>query len=387
MSDLLDPRTGLPFAPSASGMFRFLNCRGSWKMELPYIMAGEVEENSPESESGICIHKWLELHEVGKHSEQELTDDELEMAEKCLEQQAQIVVDNAPFTQLFTEQRLTLWKGFRLLLSGQMDVMVRAWKKLVIIDYKTGFDRVKPNCDQLKSLAMLAIANLPASEEIEEVELWIVQPFFGKPQKYTMRIAEIEEYYQSIIDPLDNAGNYDDLSPSYESCKHCRAKAHCHAVYEQVLDMELVSDSIELENLSQSLATPTLAEMYRKLPLVKKIIEAIEEAVFEKLCNGEAVEGLEIKIDTPRLGEVENVWMRQWLTMNNHIGKSGRANKGTVALAKSAWDKASKKLVKTTTYDKRSWIDSRLALHALEASLTHQQLLRVAGKIVEVESK
>jgi len=384
MSDILDPRTGLPFAPSASGIGRLLACRGSWKKELPFIVAGE-SESSEDAEKGTRIHKWLELQIIGKQNEQELSETELDIANRCLEQQEAVIARNTPFLGLLTEQRLELWQGFQLLTSGQIDLLINCGSKLVIIDYKTGRNRIEADSPQMQSLAVLALHQL-GNEKVNEIELVIIQPLCGAARSHTMTASEINDWYNVIIDPLAQAEHCDDLSPSEDACKHCRALATCEAARQEVLDLELVSDLVELDNISASLTAGEIGLIYRKIPLVKKVIAAIENEVFSQLCKDPAsIEGLEIHIEKPRLSEVEKVWQRRWLEVNNQITESGRAKKGAVKLAEDAWQETAAMLVKTTTYERQSWIDARQALEAISASLTPEQLRAVAGKIVETK--
>lgn len=182
-----DPRQGLP---SASGLYRFRNCPGSYRMEREAIARNMAPpDDSEDAASGTRIHRWLETE--AEADWQALSYTEQQTAARCQSQARWLLADFAKrhgtidwelkeiryaVTAFGVAGQMTAlfpWIG-----SGQADRITSCGDHILILDYKTGRGDVTPAeaNDQLRGLAALVSHLRP-----ESVTVAIVAPMAGKP--------------------------------------------------------------------------------------------------------------------------------------------------------------------------------------------------------------
>jgi len=358
---MIDQRTGIEIAPSASGLERIALCPGSWEASIPYIANG-VRRETHDSERGTRIHAALEIGEYVVLAEEE------QAIYRELDGKRQAVLratfwDNIAEDVLF-EKRLTITGAEqKVIFSGQADAIYLSNSSAVIIDYKTGRGEVRKEGNlQMRGLAALAFANFA---HLSQVDVAIVQ--VGKTPIVERYFASNRgELYDWLFWLLDSTKN-GEKTPSVEACKYCPAAGNCK---EAMAACEEVGD----ENIE-------LADRLKRVALLKKIANRLEAEAFERLCeNPDCIEGVTLEIASPRISDCETVWRRMWLDTNGKL-KGGRAVKGANAEAEEAWKKAANALISTQMVERQVWTDKAQAEATLREVLTAAQYRRIAGRV------
>jgi len=388
-----DPRTGLPYAPSCSGLERLSLCPGSWEQELPFLTSETPSEKSEEASTGDKIH--LALEHWGTDLQPELSESEESVAIECRIQELESVAACRFGDEYFLarEYRIAKMDGATPILSGKADAIyldAEAPTKALILDYKTGGGAVKQgkNNIQLRGLAVLARVEWPT---LQQVTVGIIQPaIFDKAVLYSASDQEIDQYAEEVFVVAESATIPNaQLCPSTEACKYCKAFKTCPATRETVETIvSLVpAESNELakgeaKKVALALDGATLASFYEKVSIARKLCDAIEEEMFSRLtASPDAIPGYEMEEVKPRVSECESIWKRRWLEVNDLITDSGRAKKGANTQADAAWKEFAKTYITEKTYTRQAWTNIEEITEALKQSLTAQQYLTVAGRI------
>jgi hypothetical protein len=127
---------------------------------------------------------------------------------------------------------------------GTADAVIIAPPVLYVADFKTGRGVAVPvrrddgrvNL-QLGGYGLGALHSLPTglANEITSIELCVVQPALGLPQRTVMTTAEIHDFAADLIEIAERAT--DPLAPRLagEHCKYCRAAGDCPALRAKAL--------------------------------------------------------------------------------------------------------------------------------------------------------
>lgn len=369
----VDERNGLP---SASGLERIALCPGSWRLES----LCPRDEGGEDAASGTRIHAFLAGEDI------ELSDDELNLAKKCVNQAALLI---QPDFEKSVEQRL--WyrnaEGERLF-SGQSDVIARKDDVALVIDYKTGRGEVSASSEnlQLRGLAVLVKHNCPW---VQRVSVAIIQPLARKePVVCEYGLEELEQAEKQILSILEDARKSDaPLVPSESACKYCRAKTICPALRKTITtpQIEDMNNAKTLMAASSASLTPAdLGELVaHKVPLARMLCDALEKEAMARLCKDpDSVPGLTLDTETPRVTDSVKLWERSWLTANDKLTPAGRAKSGAGAEAKIASESAFSGLIETKLIERRSWTDKTKASETLKSALSPEQYREVSGKII-----
>jgi hypothetical protein len=127
---------------------------------------------------------------------------------------------------------------------GTADAVIIAPPVLYVADFKTGRGVAVPvrRADgrvnlQLGGYGLGALHSLPAglAHEITQIELVVVQPALGPPQRTVMTTAEIHDFAADLIEIAEAA--LDPLAPRFagEHCRFCRAAGDCPALRDRAL--------------------------------------------------------------------------------------------------------------------------------------------------------
>jgi len=127
---------------------------------------------------------------------------------------------------------------------GTADAVVLSPPILYVADLKTGRGHAVPvrrddgrvNL-QLGGYGLGALHSLPAglAHEITQIELVVVQPALGPPQRTIMTVAEVQDLAADLIEIAEAA--LDPAAPRIagDHCRFCRAAGDCHALRDRAL--------------------------------------------------------------------------------------------------------------------------------------------------------
>jgi len=145
--------------------------------------------------------------------------------------------------ELLLEQAFEL-SALSELYWGTADAVIIAPPTLYVADFKTGRGHAVPvrrpdgrvNL-QLGGYGLGALHSLPAglAHEITSIELVVVQPALGPPQRTVMTTAEVQDLAADLIEIAERA--QDPAAPRIagDHCRFCRASGDCPALRERAL--------------------------------------------------------------------------------------------------------------------------------------------------------
>lgn len=193
------------------------------------------------AESGRKVHAALAKLETGDNHanrplREALTLEERETYDACIVLQNRLIRQYfgetiPPDYQQMREQRY--WTQFTagdqtLQHSGAADLVCKAGKRLLIVDYKTlrGEVAASPRNPQLRDLACLAAGALAP---IDEVAVAIIQPSVEMEPKLTVYAkTDLETASRQMYARVAASNNPQSKRvPGEEQCKYCRAKSRC----------------------------------------------------------------------------------------------------------------------------------------------------------------
>ena len=279
--------------PSASGFSRIVKCAGSFNIEKKI-----PSKTSKEAESGTRIHKALtELIKTGKANIERLSEEEKKTFKDCYAQYAIVLKHWKKESEFLIEceERFWLHDGDKLLMSGEIDVLVLELKRALIVDFKSGFGE----CDlsdrnwQLRVEAVLAAKNYKG---LKEITVCIIQPKVqSTPLLCEYDKDDIEEAHKLILYHLEQVNNPEAKRIPGSQCHLCKARGICP---EARLAVEKVYDP--------SGWVPKVPEdKARRLDLFKlarKVMEE-EEGIYIKqlLADPEAIPGYRVMVGRKQL--------------------------------------------------------------------------------------
>lgn len=176
-------------------------------------------------------------------------------------------------------------------------VFVPSVRRLFIIDYKQGFQRVLAHSRQLYQYAtgFLFDDALPVSaDDLDAVTLVVLQPnTVGDPlDTHDTTPFEVWEYLQSLDEAIALAEQEDaPLVPGPVQCRYCDARALCPAVDKQVVQL-LDPEATDMDALPAEMPSVRvtdvehLAKVRRHAAMIKKYLSAVDEHCFELLRSG-----------------------------------------------------------------------------------------------------
>lgn len=216
-----DERGGFP---SASGLHRVVECRGSWGAErgMPETSIGDDWRDE-----GSTLHDFAEKGEVS-HT---LSDEQQWALRTALDLKEKFYEDFDIRGEVFKEKRLWAHKpNLTPLFSGKFDEAVIAEYFASICDYKFGRKPVPPariNV-QMLSYAVLLWLRWPGRERYAVA---IIQPRVEPELRFSAASYtpdELEEAYQHFLEVLTEADEPGQpRTPSYHACEYCRALHVC----------------------------------------------------------------------------------------------------------------------------------------------------------------
>jgi hypothetical protein len=294
-----DPRRGLP---SASSLHRLVNCPGSFRAAKDAIASGTTPpDDSDAAASGTRIHRWLETESDDDWAA--LSYDEQRTANLCMNQAGNVLADFAErhgeVTWLMRETRYAV-NAFGVLLyadsnmdrigSGQADVVARAEKNVLVIDYKTGRGDIAPADanDQLRGLAALV------GWGDDSVTVAIVAPLVGQPTVAVFDREALKAAKAWLVQTWLNAPEATETKAG-PWCQYCPARLACgtYAAHNTQTLAPLTQDGLPPDKIKEALFarayesnTATLAEMGERVKMLEWGATAIKAAIRRRLEEG-----------------------------------------------------------------------------------------------------
>lgn len=270
-----------------------------------------------DAESGTRIHAWLELP-LDKGPE--LSDAELETAEKCNEIECNLIshVFDCPLEdkarKVLREHRMWLTFG-DYKHSGKADVIHLYRDAAMVIDYKTGRNEAteSPRNLQLRDLAVLAASNLG----VKTVHVSIVQPWATmKPEICTYTVEDLMLACDEMRARVEDSNNpKSSRVPGATQCQYCRAKKTCPEFLRASLPHPAIKpdpDAYHPEAIKSGIMAMEGSRLGLFLGLVRLANETAEDEVRQRIARGESVEGWALKPgrETEKINDPQAVFNR-----------------------------------------------------------------------------
>lgn len=277
--------------PSASAVHRYAACPGSFLLEQ------QVPEEAPSSDAtmGNRIHAAL----AGEQVSPPLNEEENRIADYCSEQEAELVIKMYGGTLVEPMREVRLWatdEHQEETWSGKPDAVYLYHGRALVIDYKTGRNKVSAAEEnlQLRALAVLVHDMLSTSD----ITVAIIQPLAGPPTVCWYSGSDIAQASLEINALMRQVTLADQPRiPSAESCKYCRAKAICAEAREAALAPPLRNQPLDLtpDAIAATLTHETLSEFLRKAPQAEAVIDACRAEARRRIEQGDTIPGWRLK--------------------------------------------------------------------------------------------
>jgi hypothetical protein len=208
--------------------------------------------------------------------------------------------------ELLLEQAFEL-SALSELYWGTADAVIIAPPTLYVADFKTGRGVAVPvrrddgrvNL-QLGGYGLGALHSLPTglAHEITSIELCVVQPALGPPQRTVMTVAEVQDLAADLIEIAEAA-----LDPSApriagDHCRFCRAAGDCPALRERALSVAITEfNHVDDQGIVERLVSPPhlrpeeLGRILEGADLVDEWIAAVRAHAKSLADKGEEIPG------------------------------------------------------------------------------------------------
>lgn len=390
---------------SPSRRVRFKHCAGSIREESKYPEG----PSGPAAVDGTHTHTFLE-HCVKAHLANPLDFIGLEM----VDHEGEFVVDAERANRVavainYLRQRITpnmkveseIRVDPEFLIgrkgaSGTVDVLIYDpyAKEIEIIDYKDGIQPTDAR-EQLEQYAVGVLAGFKVPHNLftayHTVHLTVIQPklVWKNLEPITTVTFPVKYFLDDVVGSLAaelaNASAPDaPLTPGEKQCKYCRAKGGCTA-YAQFVMKEVnvmfapVETPTPLDLVQQSadknpatMDNAQLRQILEAAPLLRQLIEAVEEEAMRRLQAGQKVEGLKLVH-----GRGSRVWAHNEDEMAEKLVAMG-IPKGAIYETKLVSPAKAEKL----TWEKRDGSKNQLSKKQLER--LNEYITKMAGKLTVV---
>ena len=277
--------------PSASSVHRYAVCPGSFALEQTV----PAPPASPDATLGTRVHAWLEGDLIT------LTDEEQELADRCAEQEHQLVRDTfgVPSELLHPVREQRLWEINTAAWSGKADAIYVREGHALVLDYKTGRGDVEAATGnlQLRALAVLVFRTYPS---VTSVMVAIIQPLASRTPSVCRYETEHLNVASNEIDAIMLATGDADAPrrATPEGCKYCRAKGFCPEAQTVV---ETLPAAIQRDGREIVMSGDQVAQFLEAAQVAEGVIEAVRAKAKRMLEESEtAVPGWRLKAGAVR---------------------------------------------------------------------------------------
>ena len=192
---------------------------------------------------------------------------------------------------------------------GTADAVVLSPPTLYVADLKTGRGhavpvrrpdgRVNP---QLGGYGLGALHGLPAglANEITSIELCVIQPALGPPQRTIMTVAEVQDFAADLIEIAEAALDPEAARIAGEHCRFCRAAGDCPALRDKALiaarlefctpEAELV-EGFPVPPAPSTLTTAELGHVLEGAEIIDQWLAAVRAHAKSLADKGEEIPG------------------------------------------------------------------------------------------------
>jgi len=300
---------------SPSARHRWSRCPGSVREEARYPSDAST---SPAAIDGTHSHTLLEhcitdLKMAGEYVGQTLEDREgtfVVDAERA--KRVQVALDYItanPGDAVLAETRVDpQYLVGRADMRGTADVTIWAKTYIEIIDYKDGIAPVTDSGrEQLEQYALGVLSSLGGSYGgRDEVRMTIIQPklamFGGNPiTTWTMPLMDVVRLGAKL---RKEASATDDpnapLIPGELQCKYCKHKGACAALANDQLERAGIAfDDLQVAKQAANtepteLSDDKIREIVESAPLLRSMLEAVEQEALRRMKDGKTIEGLKV---------------------------------------------------------------------------------------------
>lgn len=283
---------------SASAAEADLKCPGR------HLLCQQVPEPEPseDASSGRRIHAIL-ADSQDTVLLLSLTPDERETFDRCREIEKAVALqffgDDPGNMRVFREERR--WVKFQrdgreCQHSGQADVVFRAGKRALVVDYKTGRDEApaSPRNLQLRDLACFWHNHLM----VEETGTVVIQPWVtSRPDVCLYTKEDIARATEEMFDRVARSNNPDSPRvPGEVQCQFCRAKTNCPE-YNKWASSQLPVATQPLLDLPVTRWTPEQCVLFiERLAVAQKWLDNSYDAIRYRLMKDpNCIPGLQLK--------------------------------------------------------------------------------------------
>ncbi len=358
-----------PYPPSASMLYRIMECPASHKAELA---AGDVPEDTKDADAGQDVHAVLS----DDMSADDVSVDAAQTAEMCqrdadkllaewqvegsipdgLKELRYALVDIGHKIHVVTARKDLLGN---VLFSGQFDLLYIQGKRGLLIDFKALYGKHPSAIEnpQLMSLAVL----VAKKHGLESVRVALVQPWKGKPTVADFGadgLALAESLLLQVLADERNAAPDD--RKAGEHCKYCKARFTCQTLRDKTIqDLDLIRpETIGGDAKHQAavifarmaeLSIPQLIHIQENVRQIMSVFLASHAAVFKQAVENGEIPGYALKEKSGRrkVSDVGVAFARaaaHGVTAEAFTGKCSISLKGLNEVVKDATKKKGKAL-------------------------------------------
>lgn len=217
--------------------------------------------------------------------------------------------------KIVTEEKVNpKWLTNRDDLFGTVDVQIITNGGIELIDYKDGSHEVAVVDNlQLEQYAIGKLSefklNRPQQFTFSEVTMTIIQPKMvdlGK-NPITSWVISVKDLFSRIPILINQAKKTDEPDPEFipgkQQCMFCKARGSCRALVDKAVSgVGLDFKNSEKPSIAQQAANknPTtlsndqLREVIEGAPLIRHLLDAVQEEAFTRLERGEDIPGLKL---------------------------------------------------------------------------------------------
>lgn len=306
------------FTLSPSSSERWCGCPGSVK-----ACSGYPDSSSPAADDGTHTHTALEYQvkegksmlpgmqyddHAGRFRHDADRQERVDFAMNYIEsRRAELIEVYGGDVQLKSEEKVNSTEGFgRGDMGGTVDIQLIASDFLEIIDLKDGMGPVGAEGNKQGIIyAICILGKLAATHNITNVRITIVQPKLRFQGQTGIDSWDISAAYLLSLVPwfLERAAATEDPDapriPGDSQCKWCDDRGNCqplikHVLNESGVDFKAVDLVAEVITVEESITNERLRDIIQVAPLMKSMLEALEQEALRRFQIGRPVVGLKV---------------------------------------------------------------------------------------------
>lgn len=278
---------------SASSAHRWLSCSGSIKAEQGYSDKGSIYASEGTAAHALAEKCLLDDKPASSYIGETLDD---VVVSKDMANHVQTYVDyvqaigGTQFYEVRVDFSNIVPEGF-----GTSDVIAIVGNTLHVIDLKFGQGVAvsAENNPQAMLYALGAMNDYGFIFDIQNIVVHIHQPRINNISTWEVTPSDLHEWSEWVSERAklalsDNAQR----SPSDKACQFCKAKADCKALHDYTT--ALIGGDFDDLDQPNDITDQRKREIIGAKKLILGWLDAIEQSIFDRLQNGEEVEGFKL---------------------------------------------------------------------------------------------